>query len=157
MQRKLSFALASVGLFALLLSASTAEANFSRYYLPIERGIVKNNIEVQAHYSSVGDVDSLFFGIAGRYALGNLSLGLNVPFAKGWWTDLDNWQLGDIRLDAKYKLLSMGDTFGLAIFGNFYIPTHSGDGTHEWFTVQAGAAACTVNHSWVPSPLWVGM
>lgn len=141
MRRSLSLGFASLGLLAVLLSSSAAEAQFARYNLPIERGIVKSKIELQTHYSSVGEIDSLFFGIAGRYNFGNLAVGLNVPFTKGWITDIDDWQLGDIRLDAKYKILGMGDTFGLAIFGNFYLPTHSGDGTHEFFTVQTGAAA----------------
>ncbi len=141
MRRSLSFGLAGFGLLAVLLSSSAAEAQFARYYLPIERGVVKSKIELQTHYSSVGDTDSIFFGIAGRYNFGSLAVGINVPFAQGWLTDLDDWQLGDIRLDAKYKVLGMGDTFGLAIFGNFYLPTHSGDGTHEWFTVQTGVAA----------------
>jgi hypothetical protein len=141
MRRSLSFGLAGLGLLAVLLSSSAAEAQFSRYYLPIERGVVKSKIELQTHYSSIENVDSLFFGIAGRYNFGNLAVGLNIPFAQGWFSDLNDWQLGDIRLDAKYKVLGIGDTFGLAIFANFYLPTHSSDSTHEWFSVQTGAAA----------------
>ena len=131
--------LPALGLFTALLISSNAHAQFSQYGLPIDRGVLQSKVEVQAQYSSLEDLDALFFSLAGAYNFGSFEVGLNVPFLQGWQGDQD-WQLGDIRLDAKYKVLGLGKTFGLAVFGHFYVPTHSGDSTHAYFRLQAGAA-----------------
>lgn len=131
---------ACLGLITALFFASNAQAQFSQYYLPIERGVLKSKIELQAQYSSIGDFDAVFFSLAGAYNFGRFQVGVNIPFAQGWGGDSE-WQFGDVRFDLKAKVFSLSDVFGLAVFANLYAPTHSGDGTHAFFRLQAGAAA----------------
>ena len=131
---------ACLGLITALFFASNAQAQFSQYYLPIERGVLKSKIELQAQYSSIGDFDAMFFSLAGAYNFGRLQVGVNIPFAKGWEGDGD-FQFGDVRFDLKAKVFSLSDVFGLAVFANLYAPTHSGDKTHSYFRLQTGAAA----------------
>ncbi len=132
--------LTAFGLLTALLVSSNAHAQFSQYAIPIDRGVLDNKIEAQMRYSSINDADVMQFSAAGAYSFGSLQVGLNVPFITKEGGANAEWAFGDVRLDAKYKVLGLGKTFGVAVFGHFYVPTHSSSDTHAYFRMQLGAA-----------------
>jgi hypothetical protein len=143
MRRRL---LTGVGIVAALLFLSqTAHAQFNQYNFPIERGTVESHVELQFQYSSWNNTDVGLISAEAQFAFGDLEVGINVPFASGWTSDLidgsADWQLGDIMLSGKYKVLGFGKNLGIAVFGNFWLPTHSGSESHEFFQMAIGAAA----------------
>lgn len=136
---------ACLGLITALFFASNAQAQFSQYLLPIERGVLESHIEAQYQYSKIdlgpADLNVGLISIEGQYNFGSFEVGINIPFVTGWITNVgDSWQLGDIMASVKAKVFGISDIFGLAVFGNFYLPTHSGDFTHSFFRMQLGAA-----------------
>ena len=140
MTRKL---LAWVGGISLLLLAQTASAQHYQYRLPVEKGILETQLNLQYQYSKYTDYNHSILAIEGQYAFGMLEVGLNVPLlahsflgASGTAT-----QLGDIILQSKLKLFAVGKNLGAALFFNAQLPTHSGDGGREYAGLRFGAAA----------------
>lgn len=132
-----SFILAGL---AIVLISTQANAQFAQYDRPIEKGTLENKIELQGRYSSLNDVDVMDFSVAAQMIFGNFELGLNVPVMQKVG-DMNDWHFGDVMLHTKAKLFNISDNIGIALFGNFYLPTHSGEGTNKMLRLQAGAAA----------------
>lgn len=133
---------ACLGLITALFFASNAHAQFSQYLLPIERGVLESHIEAQYQYSKIdlgpADLNVGLISLEGQYNFGSFEVGINIPFVTGWITNVgDDWQLGDIMASVKAKVFGISDIFGLAVFGNFYLPTHSGDFTHSFFACSS--------------------
>ncbi|MBW2731459.1 MAG: transporter [Deltaproteobacteria bacterium] len=128
-------------LFGLALASLPAEAQFSRYALPVEKGVLENKLEVQYQYSKLGDVNTSIMSVEGQYVLSDrLELGLNVPFLTHDYGTQDGFEFGDVILSAKLKVLGVGDMLGLALFLNGALPTHSSDLPRDNSKLQGGAA-----------------
>jgi hypothetical protein len=160
MPRRTIIITTALALCLLILAPRESAAQFNAYFFPVEKGSVETLAELQVHYSHLGeeagpysiDIDYLFLSAAAQYAIGGfLEVGLNIPFlmhvaATGGsaggvlvYSGGDT-EFGNIELALKGKVFSIGDFLSLAIFLNTYLPTHSGEGRHDFAILTPGAA-----------------
>ena len=135
------------------LAPATARAQFSAYYLPVERGYVDSHVDLQLHYSRLtedtpfGDleVNAAILSVEAQYALfDRFEVGVNVPFMVHAWANLgpssdDDTEFGDILLNLKAKIIGF-DWLSVAAFVNTSLPTHSGEGDRDTSIMQLGGA-----------------
>ncbi len=137
---------ASLGLLVALLAPSAAQAQLSQYNWPIEQAILESHVDLQFQYSKlelgIADINVALLSLEGQIALGSVELAINVPFmVHGWNTSPNEVAFGDIMAGIKWRLFGVADNFGVAVFANAYLPTHSSDFTRSYTQVQAGAVA----------------
>jgi hypothetical protein len=130
----------------LLLSSGTVHAQLSQYNHPIESGTLETHVDLQLQYSKLDilstDLNVALLSLEGQLALGRFELALDVPFVvHGWATSLDSTAFGDIMAGFKVRLFGLGDKFGVSLFTNLWLPTHSGDFHREYVQLQSGAVA----------------
>jgi len=134
----------AVGALAILLClGGTARAQLSQYHMPIESGTLETHVDLQYQYSKINDVNVSLLSIEGQFALAKrFEIALNVPFVvHGWDTSGGDTAFGDLMLGLKVKLFGLADKFGVSLFTNAWLPTHSGDFTRNYARLQAGAVA----------------
>jgi len=142
------------------LAPATARAQFSAYFLPVERGYVDSHADLQLHYSRLSEefcilgtcdelvVNAAILSVEAQYALfDRLEVGVNVPFVVHAWASLgsgageseDNTEFGDILLNLKGKIVGF-EWLSVAAFVNTSLPTHSGEGDRDSSIMQLGGA-----------------
>lgn len=127
-------------LFAVALASRPAEAQFSRYALPVEKGVLENKLELQYQYSKLQEISTSIISVEGQFVLGGrIELGVNVPFLTHDYGD-QGFEFGDVLLSAKLKLLGLSNNLGLALFLNGALPTHSSDRPRDNSWLQGGLA-----------------
>lgn len=137
-----------------LLTPHVVLAQYSNYYLPIEKGFLDSHIDLQYQYAKFpqptkgADIEGhgSIVSIEGQYVFSDrFEAGLNVPFLVHGAATVNGFgssetQFGDIFLNLKGKVLG-NDTLSLAAFVNTRLPTHSGDDPRENASVIPGVAA----------------
>lgn len=153
MQRKAALVVVLVA----SLAPATARAQFSAYYLPVERGYVDSHVDLQLHYSRLTEelcvlgtcdelvINAAILSVEAQYAiLDRFEVGVNVPFVVHAWANLgsssdDDTNFGDILLNLKAKIVGF-DWLSVAAFVNTSLPTHSGEGDRDTSMMQLGGA-----------------
>ena len=137
----------AVGALAILIClGGNAHAQLSQYNLPIESGTLETHVDLQFQYSkfSFGSFDENvgLFSLEGQLALGRFEIALDVPFmTHGWDTSPNTWAFGDIMAGLKVRLFGLADKFGVSVFSNIWLPTHSGDAPRANVKLHVGAVA----------------
>jgi hypothetical protein len=136
----------AIMLGTILLLGGTAQAQLSQYNMPIESGTLESHIDLQFQYSKYSfgtfDEDVGLFSLEGQLAFGRFEVALNVPFmTHGWDTSPNTWAFGDIMAGFKVRLLNLANKFGVSVFSNLWLPTHSGDAPRSNVKLHLGAVA----------------
>ena len=143
--------LASAAVALCILAPGSARAQFNQYWLPVEQGRLDSHVELQMQYSrlDVGteDVNVVILGVEAQYAIKDrFEVGLNVPalvksYATGVGFSESDAAFGDIMLNLKARLFSIGEVLSLAAYTNVMLPTHSEADSRSYTMVVPGVAA----------------
>ena len=142
--------LASAALMVCLFAPVGARAQFNQYWLPVEQGLLDSHVDLQLQYSRLDvwgdDVNIAVLAIEAQYAFKDrFEVGLGVPavvhnYGSGVAYQ-DDTAFGNIMLNLKARLFSIGESLSLAAYTNVMLPTHSGVESRDYAMLVPGVAA----------------
>jgi len=142
---------ASVAVMLCLLAPGSAWAQFNQYWLPVEQGKLDSHVDLQLQYSRLSvageDLNVVILGVEAQYAIKDrFEVGLNVPalvksYAAGVAFGESDAAFGNIMLNLKARLFSIGEVLSLAAYTNVMLPTHSEVDSRKYTMIVPGVAA----------------
>ena len=116
--------------------------------LPVELATLSTHLNAHMAFTRFGvssfSANVFALSIEAQIALLNmLELGINVPFLRATFGDVDNASFGDIQANAKLKLFNIAKMLALAVFANITLPTDSdrSSDARKFAIIHTGVAA----------------
>jgi hypothetical protein len=134
-----------------------AHAQFSAYWFPVEKGFVDTHADLQLQYSRLTEevctinhcdeltINAVVLSLEAQHAIADrFEVGLNIPFmVRSWGTfgpsQEEDTNFGNMILNLKGKVFGT-DFLSVSAFVNTLLPTHSGEGNHDFAMMFIGGA-----------------